>query len=111
VARDVAFGLVSRQKARTAYGVVLGDDGTVDAAATEAERAAQRSARGDALAFDFGPSLEETLAACEAETGLPAPRPAEPLRWSPLEDADTARARVRASWEADLAAGDGHVGA
>jgi N-methylhydantoinase B len=111
VARDVAFGLVSREKARTAYGVVLGDDGTVDAAATEAERAAQRSARGNALAFDFGPSLEETLAACEAETGLPAPRPAEPLRWSPLEDADIARARVRASWEADLAAGDGHVGA
>ena len=43
--------------------------------------------RGDAPAFDFGPSLEDTLAACEAETGLPAPRRATPLRWSPLEDA------------------------
>ena len=50
----------------SAYGVVVGD-----AAATEAERARQRAERGDALAFDFGPPLDEVLAHCEAETGLP----------------------------------------
>jgi N-methylhydantoinase B len=106
VARDVAFGLVSREKARTGYGVVLTADGSVDAEATEAERARQRAERGDAKAFDFGPSLEETLARCEEETGLPAPRRATPLRWSPLEDGEAARARVRAAWEAE-SAGEG----
>jgi len=44
-ARDVADGRVSRARARTAYGVVLLDDGKVDAAATEAERAAIRNRR------------------------------------------------------------------
>ena len=110
VARDVAFGLVSAEKARSGYGVVLADDGAVDEAATEAERSSQREARGEVAAFDFGPPLEETLARCEEETGLPAPRRAEPLRWSPLEDADAARSRVRAAWEAEIAAGDGHPG-
>jgi N-methylhydantoinase B len=75
----------------------------VDGPATESERARLRAERGAAKAFDFGPSLEETLAACEAETGLPAPRRATPLRWSPLEDGDAARARVRAAWEAETA--------
>jgi len=110
VARDVAYGLVSREKARSGYGVVLDDDGAVDAAATEAERAAQRDARGPAAAFDFGPELDATLTACEAETGLPAPRRPAPLRWSPLEDAGAARDRVRRAWEAEVAAGDGHAG-
>ena len=64
VERDVAYGLVSIEKALRAYGVVVGD-----AAATEAERARQKAARGDALAFDFGPPLEDVLANCEAETG------------------------------------------
>jgi N-methylhydantoinase B len=108
VARDVAFGLVSREKALRGYGVVLDEHGTPDVAATEAERARQREERGAAPAFDFGPGLEETLAACEADTGLPAPRRAAPLRWSPLEDPEAARARVRAEWEAETAAGDGH---
>jgi N-methylhydantoinase B len=90
VERDVAFGLVSAEKARSDYGVVIGDP-----AATEAERARQRELRGDAPAFDFGPSLEETLSACEDDTGLPAPQRAKPLRWSPLEDAAAAQARVR----------------
>jgi len=103
VARDVAFGLVSPEGARTGYGVVLDAAGGVDVQATEAERTAQRAARGEAPAFDFGPSLEATLALCEAETGLPAPAPARPLRWSPLEDPEAARARVRA-------AGDGGTG-
>jgi len=77
------------------YGVVVGD-----AAATEAERARQRSERGDVLAFDFGPPIEEAIARAEAETGLPGPAPAKPLRWSPLEDAASAQARVRAELDA-----------
>ena len=72
VARDVSFGLVSREFAREGYGVVLADDGTVDEAATEAERERQRTERGDALAFDFGPPLEDVIAHCREETGLDA---------------------------------------
>ena len=90
VERDVSFGLVSVEGARTGYGVVVGDP-----EATEAERARQRSERGDASAFDFGPPLEDVLSSCEAETGLPAPAKAKPLRWSPLEDRESALARVR----------------
>jgi N-methylhydantoinase B len=96
VARDVSFGLVSREKALSGYGVVLTDDGGVDGEATEAERARQREERGDALPFDFGPPLEEALARCKDETGLDPPEPAKPLRWSPLEPGDEALARVRA---------------
>ena len=95
VVRDVSFGLVSREKARTAYGVVLDEGGSADHDATEAERARQREERGDALSFDFGPSLEDVLANCKAETGLEPPRPAVPLRWSPLEPNDEALERVR----------------
>jgi N-methylhydantoinase B len=90
VERDVAFGLVSVEGALANYGVVVGD-----AAATEAERARQREARGEAPAFDFGPPMEEAIAACSQETGLPAPAKAEPLRWSPLESAESAMARAR----------------
>jgi N-methylhydantoinase B len=96
VARDVSFGLVSREFARTGYGVVLAGDGAVDGPATEAERERQRTARGDALAFDFGPPLEDVIASCQAETGLAPPSPAKPLRWSPLEPGEEALARVRA---------------
>ena len=95
VARDVSLGLVSREKALASYGVVLADDGSVDAEATEQERERQRAERGEALAFDFGPPLEEVLANCKAETGLEPPTPAKPLRWSPLEDGAEALARVR----------------
>ncbi len=101
VARDVSFGLVSREFAQTGYGVVLAADGSVDGAATEAERTRQRSERGDAQAFDFGPSLADTLANCKAETGLEPPTTATPLRWSPLEPGDAALKRVR---DADAAA-------
>ena len=41
VAADVEAGLVSRETARDAYGVVLTDDGEID----EAETAAQRAKR------------------------------------------------------------------
>ena len=96
VVRDVSFGLVSREKAKDAYGVVLQDDGTADVEATEAERARQREERGEALPFDFGPPLEQLLERCKEETGLEPPVPAKPLRWSPLEPGDEALARVRA---------------
>ena len=96
VVRDVSFGLVSHENALAGYGVVLNDDGSADEAATEAERARQRAERGDAPNFDFGPSLEEVLANCKAETGFEPPTPAQPLRWSPLEPAADALARVRA---------------
>jgi N-methylhydantoinase B len=33
-----------------------------------------RVERKTAQVFNFGPSLEELRAACEAETGLPAPK-------------------------------------
>jgi N-methylhydantoinase B len=78
-----------------------------DGEATEAERARQRSERGEAKAFDFGPALADVVANCEAETGLAPPQPATPLRWSPLESPDDARARVRAAWEAEIAEGNG----
>ncbi len=95
VARDVSFGLVSRDWAREGYGVVVADDGSVDEAATEAERERQRTERGDAPAFDFGAPLEDVIANCKAETGLDAPTPARPLRWAPLESGEDALARVR----------------
>jgi N-methylhydantoinase B len=92
VERDVAFGLVSAEFAKEGYGVVVGD-----AAATEAERARQRDERGEAPAFDFGPPLDELIERCEAETGLAPPKPAVPLRWSPLQPGDEALAQVRAN--------------
>ena len=95
VARDVEFGLVSPEKALASYGVVLAADGSADVEATEQERERQRAERGEALAFDFGPSLEEVLANCKEETGLEPPTPAKPLRWSPLEDGAEALARMR----------------
>src|SRR5205814_9191108 len=95
-ARDVSCGPGRPAKALRNYGVVLRDDGSGETDATEAERARQRSERGEALAFDFGPSLDEALAQCAEETGLEAPVPAKPLRWSPLEPDEEALARVRA---------------
>jgi len=48
VRADVQEGFISARSARERYGVVLGDDLTVDHAATEAARNAIRSARGNA---------------------------------------------------------------
>jgi len=75
--------------------VILNADGTADLEATEADRERQRTERGEALAFDFGPPLEDALASCLEETGLEPPVPAKPLRWSPLEPGDEALTRVR----------------
>lgn len=91
VEADVAKGLVSEEKARRDYGVVIGD-----AEATEKLRAEKREARGQVKDFDLGPELEEILARAEAETGLSAPAlQEEPLAWAPLESAEDAMKRVR----------------
>ena len=76
VAKEIKQGLVTVEGAK-AYGVVIAADGSVDAAATEklrGEMAAQRETDGVPV-FNFGPDLETLRANCEAETGLPAPRP------------------------------------
>jgi N-methylhydantoinase B len=90
VEADVAKGLVSAEKAKSDYGVIVGD-----AAATEALRAKMASERGEVKDFDMGPPLDEILAACEAETGLPAPVPQEPLPWAEMESDEEALRRVR----------------
>jgi N-methylhydantoinase B len=75
VAKEVEQGLVSRDGAAR-YGVELTDEGAVDVEATTALRARMRAERGEPKLFDRGfDSIEELRARCEAETGLPAPRP------------------------------------
>jgi len=65
--------LVTRQGALR-YGVVINEDGTVDAAATVALRAERIAARGDTIPlFNRGGDLEQIRARCEEETHLPAP--------------------------------------
>jgi N-methylhydantoinase B len=74
VALEVRRGLVTAEGARS-YGVVVAEDGAVDAAATETLRDSMRADRpADLPVFDMGPPLEELLARCEEETGLPAPK-------------------------------------
>ncbi len=74
VALEVVRGLVTREGARR-YGVVLDNDLAVDAEATQALRQRLRDERGEMEVFDLGPSIEELRASCQAETGLPAPKP------------------------------------
>ena len=74
VATEVARGLVTADGARR-YGVVLTGDGGVDDEATRELRDRMRAERPDELpVFDSGPPIEELLARCEEETGLPAPK-------------------------------------
>jgi N-methylhydantoinase B len=73
VAREIVQGLVTAGGARS-YGVVADETGKVDADATRAVREKLRAERKTTGVFNFGPSIEELRAACEAETGLPAPR-------------------------------------
>ena len=54
VARDVRYDLVSPEKALEGYGVVLGDDLSLDVAATEKLRAERRAERGEPEPFNFG---------------------------------------------------------
>jgi len=72
VAKEIRRGLVTATGARS-YGVVADADGTVDAVATDALRTTMREERGPTAIFDFGPDIETLRAACETETGLPAP--------------------------------------
>ena len=75
VAKEVRQGLVTRDGARR-YGVMLGDDGHVDATATQRLRDALHAARGkDLPLFNHGPDIATLRANCAAETGLPPPRP------------------------------------
>ncbi|WP_265112127.1 hydantoinase B/oxoprolinase family protein [Halosolutus halophilus] len=55
VGEEIERGLVSESAARTEYGVVLADDGTVDEAATAERRGEIRSSREDLDSFDYGP--------------------------------------------------------
>jgi N-methylhydantoinase B len=72
VALEVRRGLVTVEGARR-YGVVLQGD-VVDSGATDALRDELRAGRPAELpVFDMGPPIEELLARCEEETGLPAP--------------------------------------
>jgi N-methylhydantoinase B len=65
---------VSEAGAR-AYGVVADAEGRVDAAATSALRAELAAAQpAETAIFNRGGTVDELRAACEAETGLPAPR-------------------------------------
>jgi N-methylhydantoinase B len=70
VAKEIAQGLVTVEGAR-AYGVVI-TDGEVDEAAT-AKLRAEMTAEIRNEVFDFGGDIATLRAACEAETGLPAP--------------------------------------
>ncbi|MCF4008969.1 hydantoinase B/oxoprolinase family protein [Rheinheimera sp. UJ63] len=71
VLQDVHCGLVTAEGARR-YGVVIVDD-AVDQAATTALRQTLSTARGKPELFNFGGTIEEIKARCEAETHLPAP--------------------------------------
>lgn len=54
VAREVSQDLLSPEKARNDYGVVLTDEGTLDDKATATLRQQMRAARGPAAPFSFG---------------------------------------------------------
>ena len=81
VAFDVAAGLVTIAGARR-YGVVVHEDFTVDDEATQALRESMRLERGNPDLFDMGGDIDEIVARCEEETGLPAPRPPEFAPWA-----------------------------
>ena len=83
VCTDVVRELVSADKARTDYGVVLDRDTCeVDVEATRTLRAELRQRRGATATFDFGPPLETLLARCKEETGLEPPTaPLLPPGW------------------------------
>lgn len=90
VEADVVKGLVSEEKARKLYGVVMGD-----AKATERLRARLAKKRGKVKDFDLGPGLDVILKRCKRETGLEPPQKPEQLAWAPLETPEEARKRVR----------------
>jgi N-methylhydantoinase B len=80
VGLEVLRGLVTVQGAAAGYGVVCAETGDVDESATRDLRSRLVAERGDVAVFDMGPELSEILARCEAETGLPAPKPPIDIR-------------------------------
>ncbi|MES9543656.1 hydantoinase B/oxoprolinase family protein [Actinomadura sp. NPDC000600] len=80
VALEVKRGLVTADGARGGYGVVCTAEGVLDEQATEALRARMAAERTEIPVFDMGPPLDQILARCEEETGLPAPRPPVDVR-------------------------------
>ena len=72
VRQDVARRLVTVEGARR-YGVVIGDDGSVDADATAALREELRAGRGEVELFNRGGSIDELKARCLEETHLEPP--------------------------------------
>ena len=74
VAKEIRQGLVTDEGARS-YGVAIAADGSVDEAATAKLRDEMRAAGTSGELFDRGGSIDELRERCEAETGLPAPRP------------------------------------
>jgi hypothetical protein len=91
--------LVSLQKARQDYGVVINPElRQVDAEATQKLRAEIACERGPAKTFDFGPPLEELLARCKEETGLEPPKPPQPLRWAVNRSKEKQAAQSYSCW-------------
>ncbi|HEY0941428.1 MAG TPA: hydantoinase B/oxoprolinase family protein [Steroidobacter sp.] len=80
VALDCRRGLVTREGARR-YGVVINEDFSVDAAATEALRARIEAQRPPLQLFDRGGSVEELRARCKEETHLDPPKPPVFTKW------------------------------
>src|ERR687885_816548 len=74
VAREVRRGLVAGARAgRDGVSVIRAGEGDAEATATLRDR--MRADRpGELPVFDMGPPVEELLARCEEETGLPAPK-------------------------------------
>jgi N-methylhydantoinase B len=73
VVKDVRCGLVSAAGAKR-YGVVVGDDGVLDEAATAVLRASLGAAPKPEGLFSFGGSIAALKARAKAETGFDAPR-------------------------------------
>lgn len=75
VACDLESGLLTPEGALR-YGVVVNEDGvSIDEHASAALRAERAATGGEPPLFDFGGTVEELRARCEAETGLPPPAP------------------------------------
>jgi N-methylhydantoinase B len=70
VALDVNQGKVSRESALEDYGVVFGDDSSVDLAATQAQRDRLRASRGFVPFFDRGPGYRQLSGRDYAEVDL-----------------------------------------
>lgn len=72
VGADVERGLLSIAGARR-YGVVIKDDGRVDAGASKTLRETLAAERDGVAMFDFGGAIEAIKSRCLEETHLPAP--------------------------------------